>query len=157
MEAIVADLTVVAKVFLLPAKDGRLRIIIDEELWFGVTPVRSFTKELFDILHKALQSPVGLFAALKLSGPCEINFDAVNALSWALFRPGLEAHCIVISILLALRWIAAGDSPLLPSRTSTSPLQTPVVTDTSQSPNVVKPGPDKMRFVYTERNIYARR
>ena len=140
VEAIVADQTVVAKVFLLPAKDGRLRIIIDEELWFGVTPVRSFTKELFDILHKALQSPVGLFAALKLSGPCEINFDAVNALSWALFPAQgwklplhRDLNIVGTQVNSDGRFTITAVSELAPRQ-----LQAPVVTDTSQSPNVVK-------------------
>ena len=140
VEAVVADITLVAKVFLLPAKDGRLRVVIDEELWFGVTPVRSFTKELYDVLHRALQSPIGLFATIKLSGPCELHFDVVNALSWALFpaqgwKLPLHRELNIVSTHITdsgqVELIAISD--LAPRQ-----FQVPRSNDTSTSPSVVK-------------------
>jgi len=140
VEAVVAEITVVAKIFMLPSADGRLRIVVDEELWFGVTPIRSFIKELFDVVNKALVSPVGLFAALKLSGPCELTFDAVSALSWALFpaqgwKLPLHRELNIVSTQIDEHGhlMLTAISDLAPRQ-----LQASVSNDANQSPNVVK-------------------
>jgi tetratricopeptide (TPR) repeat protein len=87
LEASAGDTVVAAQVTCSSAPDGRLRLIIDEELWYGPMCLRSLPREIFELIGSQSMQPELPCVSNEMTAPCEISIDVVQPLTWALF-PG---------------------------------------------------------------------